>query len=55
MKLQCNTAYICVMEKKKGATSIRLTPELRKKLERERLKIKPSPSLHAYMLYKLGK
>lgn len=35
--------------------SIKADKSLFDKLEKERLKIKPSPSLHAYMVFKLGK
>ena len=35
--------------------TIKLSPELLDQLNKERLKIKPSPSLHAYMLFKLSR
>ena len=35
--------------------TVKLTDALLKQLNKERLKIKPSPSLHAYMLFKLSK
>lgn len=37
------------------AKTVKLPKELKQKLEKERLKIKPSPSLHAFMIYKLSK
>lgn len=35
--------------------SIKATRAFFEKLDRERKKIKPAPSLHAYMLFKLSK
>ncbi len=37
------------------AKTVKLSEELFKQLEKERKKIKPSPSLHAYMVFKLSK
>lgn len=37
------------------AKTVKLSEELLKQLNKERLKIKPSPSLHAYMVFKLSK
>ncbi len=35
--------------------SVKLTEAIIAKLDKERKKIKPTPSLHAYMVYKLSK
>lgn len=47
---------ICIFTKKTMKRKTVILPQtVIDKLEKERKKLKPAPSLHAYMVYKLGK
>jgi hypothetical protein len=53
--LVTSNKYIPLQKNTMKPKTVKLTDALLKQLNKERLRIKPSPSLHAYMVYKLGK